>query len=125
MPFLAAQESGGAVMRKNTLLMASAGLDLTLNKNGNWLYEAMARYQYPVFATADGSNRFSINPIMAFDGLLGVAYRIAQPLRLGVYWYGQFHQYNFNYFESVEGVENTGSQSLFYSNAELRMGWEF
>jgi hypothetical protein len=44
---------------------------------------------------------------------------------MGAYWYGQWHEYKFNYYNANDGVENSGDQSLFYSNAELRLGLEF
>ncbi|MCC6277546.1 MAG: hypothetical protein IT289_06505 [Oligoflexia bacterium] len=125
MPFIAAQSSGEAQIRQNTLTLASLGFDWMLGQSRKLHYEVQGRYQYPISAGASGSNKFSVTPSFVFDGSVGAVYKLTETTRLGAFWYGQWHNYSFKYYDTNEGVENLGSQVLFYSNAELRLGIYF
>jgi len=125
MPFIVIQNSTSAQVRQNSLTMASLGFDYVLNKRKKLSYEIQGRYQYPVAAKASDSNTYAVSPKFAFDGSLGLIYKFTDALNLGTYWYGQWHTYDFTYFDSVGNTTNTGSQSFFYSNAELRLGIMF
>jgi len=120
-PFIYVDSSGDLHMRSNTLTMASAGILAEWSRK-RWTYYWLMRYQYPLTSQASGG-AFSINPVFAFDGSVGTSYNITQQLKAGLFWYGQWHQYNFTY--AGEDQTNTGFQSLFYSNVDLRLGYDF
>lgn len=109
-------------LKRNTMQTISLGVlgELVHRK---WTHHWLMRYQYPFSSQAEGSNRFEIEPTFAFDGSVGTSYNLTQQLRLGIFWYGQWHQFNFVYSDSE--VTNVGFQSLFYSNLDLRLGFEF
>src|SRR5690606_26188376 len=88
-----------------------------------WTYYWLMRYQFPFSSKASGSDNFTITPVFAFDGSIGASYDLTQRLKLGFFWYGQWHQYNFSYGDGT--VTNDGFQSLFYSNMDLRLGYDF
>jgi len=60
---------------------------------------------------------------LAFDGSLGTAYYLNDHWKVGGFWYGQWQQFNFT--TSLGGTTNTGSQMLFYSALDLRLGYDF
>ncbi len=124
-PFLKAGEDADgnqiAIQKANNITAASLGVLAELNR-ARWRYYWLMRYQFPLSTTADGANEFAITPTFAFDGSLGLSYNLTKQLKLGAFWYGQWHQFNFVY---DDGTRAAGSQSLFYSNMDLRLGWDF
>lgn len=115
-----------AEITTNSMTMMTGGLIYTIAPEEKISYEIFMRYQYPL-ATGD---IFSIDPKFAFDGSVGATYQLNNDWKLGVFWYGQWHEYSFThtdkYFQSQnEPAEIQGDQSLFFSNIELRLGYEF
>lgn len=109
-------------VKSNTLALATVGFDkifpISKKLRGEWLM----RYQHPIISGTSNSDSFDVSPLLAFDGSIGTVYSVGENLRLGLYWYGQYHHYRFKY--SGASIFS-GEQTLFYSNAEVRVGWEF
>ena len=55
----------------------------------------------------------------------GAYYKINRNWRVGGFWYGQWHEYEYEHFDKFDGADITGEQTLFFSNAEVRLGYEF
>lgn len=121
-PFVFLDADTNLRLKENRMDTASFGLMAEYQRR-NWTLYWMSRYQYPFQNTAEGSNQFTVKPIFAFDGSVGASYNLTRQLKLGLFWYGQWHQYNFVYGDA--DVTNVGFQSLFYSNFDLRLGFEF
>lgn len=113
---------GVASQKGNNMTTASLGVLAELNRK-RWMYYWLMRYQFPLSTSADGASQFTIKPTFAFDGSLGMSYNFTDQWKLGVFWYGQWHQFNFTYADGVNN--NSGFQSLFYSNVDARLGFEF
>jgi len=116
-----------ASVATDNIVMATLGGEWLIHYDRYWLFETFLRYQYPV----SSSPQFEIDPTVAFDGSVGIIYKYRPDFRFGVFWYGQYQDYNFKnhndvYF-SAQGqpASISGSQYLFYSNLEVRLGWEF
>lgn len=121
-PFLYVETGRTVLKASNQLLMASLGAFAeTQAKKLN--YHWLLRYQHPLSASTAHGNTFSVDPTMAFDGLLGVSYRIRSHWRTGLFWYGQLHDYKFTYGSQTRTSE--GEQTLFFSNMEFRLGFDF
>ena len=110
----------------NSLLMMAAGGTWIAHYGQYWLFEAFMRYQYPL----QSGSRFDIDPQFAFDGSLGIIHKLQPDWRVGFFWYGQWHKYNFKnapdkFLESSGGGKVSGDQSLFFSDLEFRVGYEF
>ena len=116
-----------AEIATNSLTMFTIGFQNNIQFNPRWSFEWFMRYQSPL---ATGST-FDIRPDFAFDGSLGIIYSLPGSWRVGTFWYGQWHDYSFTLKDKY--LENTGSpnpridgrQSLFFSNVEVRVGYEF
>lgn len=122
-PFLFLPAAADQLLLKNNQMnTASFGL-LAEMQRARWTYYWLMRYQFPLTSKADGSSEFNMNPVFAFDGSIGTSYNITQRMKLGLFWYGQWHQFNFVYGDG--DVTNAGFQSLFYSNIDLRFGMDF
>ncbi|RYZ76110.1 MAG: hypothetical protein EOP05_06010 [Proteobacteria bacterium] len=124
MPFMVFQPATQILdVRTNTLTMATLGFDKSFpiaNKvRGEWTL----RYQQPISSGASDGERFDVKSKAAFDGSLGGIYNLNENTRLGLFWYGQYHQYRFNYGSGME--EFSGTQKILYSNIEVRLGLEF
>ena len=122
-PYLASQPSGSIDVRQNSVTNASVGAELILGAKHNIRYEFLARYQYPIASNASAGNTYSVKPKIAFDGSIGIATHLSKNTMLGAYWYGQWNQYNFSYYDNVNSTQNSGNQSLFYTNMEMRFGY--
>lgn len=122
-PFLFLPASADVLQLKNNqMTTASFGLLAEMARR-RWTYYWLMRYQFPFQNKADGSSEFTSSPVVAVDGSLGTSYNITQQMKVGLFWYGQWHQFNFVYGDGE--VTNTGFQSLFYSNVDLRLGIDF
>lgn len=113
----------GRSLRQASNNMSMASLGFSAETLGRLKYHWTMRYQQPFKSSSEGGNEFSLSPITAFDGSLGASYLLGAHWKTGVFWYGQLHNYKFNYRSLVE--TNVGEQWLFYSNAEVRMGYDF
>ncbi len=123
MPFMVYTPSLALLdIKTNSLVMATLGFDRTYLISNKLRGEWQLRYQHPVTSGASSGDSFKLSPQFAFDGSVGVIYQVTDRFRLGMFWYGQYHHYRFDY----SGSSNfSGEQTLFYSNAELRAGFEF
>lgn len=121
-PFVFLDADTGLQLKENRMNTASFGIMSEWSRR-KWTYYWLMRYQYPFSSKAEGSNRFEITPTFAFDGSIGTSYSIGKQVKLGLFWYGQWHQYDFVYADP--DVTNEGFQSLFYSNIDVRLGIDF
>ncbi|NQZ00994.1 MAG: hypothetical protein HRT45_10060 [Bdellovibrionales bacterium] len=128
-PFIArsADSQTTAEIVQNEITMATAGFKFLIREQSRLTYEIFMRYQYPV----SSGDVFEITPKFAFDGSLGIVYDYGKNWRAGLFWYGQWHEYDFVHrdaYREANGIEPfdiEGSQSLFFSNIEIRGGYEF
>jgi len=121
-PFLFLDADTNLQLKQNVMNTVSLGVLAEVERR-RWSYYWLMRYQFPFSSKAEGSNKFEITPTFAFDGSVGTSYNLTQQLKLGMFWYGQWHQYNFVY--DGPDVVNRGFQSLFYSNIDVRLGFDF
>jgi hypothetical protein len=121
-PYVHVNAIGRPELKSNEMTTASLGVLAELNRR-RWNYYWLMRYQYPLSTNSDGASQWEIEPTFAFDGSLGVSYSLTPRTKLGFFWYGQWHQYGFTYSDGAQ--TNSGFQSLFYSNADLRLGIDF
>lgn len=116
--------NGSDQLEQKTMKMDSASAGGLIQwSRANWNYYGLLRYQFPLVYSAEGSSRFKLNPIFAFDGSIGTSYDITKQWRAGAFWYGQWHQFDFTYSDGQ--VSNKGFQSLFYSTVDLRLGFQW
>ncbi len=125
MPFMALDAASAVLdVKSNSLTMFTVGFNrshfLVSNKlRGEW----QMRYQHPLLSGSTDSTSFSVKPKFAFDGSVGSVYSLSDTSRIGLFWYGQWHQYSFDYGSGANAF--SGNQTLFYSNIEIRLGFEF
>ena len=98
-------ENNALHMMQVTSANASIGgmLEWTFNR---WRYYWNARYQYPVSLSSASSQ---LKTSFAFDSSLGTAYYVTRQFKTGLYWYGQWQQFNFT--SSDAAIVNSGSQA--------------
>ncbi|HMN67539.1 MAG TPA: hypothetical protein PKC28_03275 [Bdellovibrionales bacterium] len=121
-PFLFLNSDAELQQKTNEMTTGSMGILAEWGRR-RWTYYWLARYQLPLSTTSEGSSQFEIKPTFAFDGSIGASYNFTDRFKGGLFWYGQWHQYNFVYSDGL--VTNEGFQSLFYSNIDLRVGVDF
>lgn len=124
MPFMSLDATTAIIdVKSNTLTMLTLGFDRNFDLSNRLRGEWKMRYQHPLISGSVDSTPFSVTPKFAFDGSVGGVYSLSTNSRVGLYWYGQWHEYGFSYGRGVN--EFSGSQTLFYSNIEIRLGLEF
>lgn len=111
----------------NNITMFTIGFQNNIDLSSRWAFEWYMRYQSPLAV----GNVFQMLPKFGFDGSLGVIRAIRSSWKLGLFWYGQWHDYDFTHndrYLANQADPNSrisGHQSLFFSNIELRAGYEF
>lgn len=120
-PFLFVDSGNSLVQSQSEMVAGSLGF--FAETAGRWKFHWNMRYQQPISSTTSGGNTFKISPIVGFDGLVGTSYNLTSRLKTGMFWYGQLHNYKFNYQSATQN--NVGEQTLFYSNWEARLGLDF
>lgn len=124
MPFMVLDTTEATInVKTNVISMATIGFDKHIPLSETLRAEWMMRYQHPLSSGGAGGIPFAVKPKLAFDGSIGGVYSVSKTTRLGVYWYGQMHQYSFTYGKGDD--QFAGDQTLFYSNIEVRLGVEF
>lgn len=124
MPFMALNATTATLdVKSNTLAMFTLGFDRSFLLSDRLRGEWQMRYQHPLLSGSTDGTPFEITPKFAFDGSIGGVYSLTKIVRLGLYWYGQWHEYNFKYGRGAD--QFVGNQTLFYSNVEIRFGLEF
>ncbi len=124
MPFMSLDATTAIIdVKSNTLTMLTLGFDRSFEFSNRLRGEWKMRYQHPLISGSVDGTPFSVTPKFAFDGSVGGVYSLSTNTRVGLYWYGQWHEYGFSYGHGVS--EFSGSQTLFYSNIEIRLGLEF
>src|SRR5690606_38473669 len=104
-PFLFLDADTNLQLKENVMRTASLGVLAEIVQR-RWTHYWLMRYQFPFSSQAEGSNQFEIKPTFAFDGSIGTSYNLTPQLKMGLFWYGQWHQYNFIYGDSE--VTNSG-----------------
>jgi len=128
-PFIArnSDSPNSAEIQTNEITMATGGFKFLIRRQSRVTYEIFMRYQYPVSA----GDTFELTPEFSFDGSVGAIYDYNRNWRFGIFWYGQWHEYRFKHEDAyrkannIEPIDIEGTQSLFFSNVELRGGYEF
>lgn len=123
MPFLIPLAANVLEIRSNSLTAVSAGVEYRKLTRRNIRIESQLRYQHPVGGGVSAGTTLKMKPRFAFDGSVGAAVEARPNVFLGVYWYGQYHDYGFDFADN--GVSFSGKQSLFFSNIDVRLGFEF
>ncbi len=115
-------DSTEATITTNSATLLSAGATMVIHTARQWFIESFLRYQYPL----NSGSLYNLNPELAFDGSVGFVHKLKSNLRIGGFWYGQLHKYNFTEGpDDFTGNAISGSQTLLFSNLELRLGYEF
>lgn len=122
-PFLNVGAANALSIQQHSLTMGMIGVGLLLGQERDWSYEAALGYQHPLAASAEGRTLTVASPL-AYELQIGAAYKFAPGWRLGVFSYIQSLDYSYT-LKASDGTTTTGSQSLFYTTLDLRLGYEF
>lgn len=128
-PFIArdAEDNTVANVLTNDVTMATVGFKFLVRQHSRFTYELFMRYQYPMTS----GETFEVKPKFAFDGSVGAIYEYTKAWRVGLFWYGQWHEYDYTHVDPYRknfGLDQptvSGSTTLFFSNVEIRGGFEF
>ncbi|MCB0415059.1 MAG: hypothetical protein KDD50_12045 [Bdellovibrionales bacterium] len=93
----------------------SLGGVILLNAHKRWQYEAFMRLQ--VALSGDGDVKLDSG--FAFDGSIGTIYNMTKSWKLGIFWNGQYHGYNYSIGASP------GTYSLLASQFDFSLGYHF
>lgn len=102
-------------------IAASLGFEGLLLTGKRWRSQVYLRYQQPLGTQSSTTGKLTTSPQFAFDGSLGSSYYLSPRWDLGLYWHGQWQQ--FNYRLTNDSLSDSGSQKLFFSSVELRLGF--
>gem|GEM_PF-2656384 len=125
LPYVQTTDYDQAEIRNYELTSATVGVEYTALHKTKWLSEFYLRYSHPLSQQESNGDSLKITPQFSFDGSLGVKYKLLKNLNLGVFWYGEYQHYGYRMINGINGDWDTGINSLFFSNLELRMGYTY
>ena len=111
------------LVREAQYLNASLGMKYQYFVSPRQFFVISGRYQQPLSSMSSGDHGFQMSSPLIFDGSVGSEYNLTDALWGGVYWYGQYHSFKYDYTESGALQQNT--QAMIYSNIELRLSFRF
>jgi hypothetical protein len=122
LPFLIPTRTSSVDVIDASLTTVSLGADYSYHFK-KLRIEWQGRYLYPVRSMAP-SSRLEMNSQIALDGSVGAVAPLSERVKIGVYWYGQFQKYKFEY---EDGGQNgfSGTSEFFQSTLDFRIGVEF
>ena len=120
-PFLARTTVASGEVQSIDLTMVGLGLQWDVELSDTLNFEIYQRYQHPVRS----SRLESVSQKFSFDGSVGLTYLPNDDWAIGLFWYGQLQMYDFTAPDALLGTSVAGSQTVFFSNAELRAGYYF
>ena len=120
-PFLTRTTIASGEVQSIDLTMVGLGLQWDVELSDTLNFEIYQRYQHPVRS----SRLESVSQKFSFDGSVGLTYLPNDDWAIGLFWYGQLQMYDFTAHDALLNTSVTGSQTVFFSNAELRAGYYF
>ncbi len=112
-------------VRDYTQTMASIGAGYAWKRLDKWRPQVFLRYQVPIAFSESNGDQLQNEARFAFDGSLGVNRILSRNFTLGMFWYGQWHEYDYSMFNPSTGLPDSGQSKYFFSNLELRLEYGF
>lgn len=123
MPFIVPLTANTLSIQSNSTAKLSLGTKYQKLTTKKIRIETYLGFQHPVSSSAEVGTSFKLSPKYTFDGSIGAAYEFKPHIYLGLYWYGQYFNNEFSYTNN--GSLFSGSQKLFFTNFDVRLGVEF
>lgn len=120
-PFLEREGPNVYGLVEKEILMWPIGLRFHTIKSGDWNFDFYFRVKFPL-----SYGELNLNSNLAFDGSVGALHHFGKEERYmwGVFWYGQYQSYSYkNVVDPPTAKHVRGTQSLLFSNLELRLGY--
>jgi hypothetical protein len=108
-------------IKTNQVLMASVGGSVEYEYSDKWVLTSLFRFHQPVSTDSLGA----VQSKFSFDGSVGAYYRFNNHWNIGGFWYGRYHNWDFQHTDAVLNQDVSGHQELLFSNMELRFGYGF
>jgi hypothetical protein len=122
-PFIIFNNDGSQTLSQNELRNLSLGVKWQRFTESGFEYSALARYQHTLDSGSTDGLNFKAKNGKIFDASLGVSRRFKNNMTFGFFWLAQYQKFNFDYSDS--SIAASGDQSLFNSNFQIRIGYDF
>lgn len=120
-PFLSEDSNSQLNLLKNTFLNFSIGLGYSYLFISNYELDLILRHQNMLNSQSLNHYDLKTSSGIDFDGSLGITKIFKSGLKLGLFWFGQQHTFNYDFLRDANLSQ--GSQDFFDSNLQLRIGW--
>ncbi len=124
LPYVQLPTVSTADVRKHEVYMATLGVDYNFELSEKWRSQILLRYQIP-FSQSKSADDIQFQNQFAFDGSLGASYQVSSHFNFGVFWYGQWQEFNYSMLSEATSQKDNGKNKFFFSNLELRLGFDF
>lgn len=125
LPYVQTTDFDEAEIRNYEMTMATLGGEFTSQIGKKLKSEVYLRYAHPLSQKESNGDSLLMNTQFAFDGSIGAKYLYHNNFNIGLFWYGQFQKYRYSMINAINGDPDSGTNSLFFSNLELRMGYSY
>lgn len=122
LPFLMVNQDGSLSLIENELQNFSVGVKQVLRFENEKTYEGSIQYQIPTNAKSLNGYEFKTTSGQVLDISLGAFKKYSNGFRVGAYWNGQYLKTDYDF--STSQFSDRGTQVLYQSNIQLRIGFE-
>jgi hypothetical protein len=122
-PFIIFNNDGSQTLSQNELRNLSLGIKWQRFTETGFEYSALARYQHILDSGSTDGINFEAKSGKIIDASVGVSRRLKNNMTFGFFWLGQYQNFDFDFSNS--SIAASGNQTLFNSNFQIRIGYDF
>lgn len=124
LPYVQLPTVSTADVKKHEVTMATLGVNYNFEFSKKWHHQILLRYQIPI-SQSKSVDDIQFQSRFAFDGSLGASYNFSSRYNIGLFWYGQWQEFNYSMLNIATNQKDTGQNRFFFSNLEFRIGYIF
>lgn len=124
LPYANVNSTNSITMKEKEIMFGSAGVSY-LFRIGRWQPQVDLNYSLPLGQKKARENNIQLQPLVTFDGSVGLSYQFSSGLELGAYWYGHWQDYKYKMYSEATGLPDAGTSKYLFSNIEYRIGYIF
>ena len=109
----------------NTYKILAVGLGLKLEKKyEDWILSAQGTYQIPISVSSQVQD-FKLSKQTYFDAEIKAMKALSERLFIGAALNSRLFQHEYEFFDTVNSVTDSGAQQMMFNDLSFQMRWNF